>query len=276
MFKRFLLVISVLFPCLGVFSQTLTSTYVQLADSADYYISNKLWSDAERVIIKALKHEPANKSNYLLWSNLGIVRENEDNYEGAVEAYTIGLSSAPKSTVLLTNRARALLSLNHREEALDDLEKALAVDSTLQWQSKMRGVLLASLDEDAQALEALEKYTEKFGNDPLVLETMGDIYGGEGDFDMMIEYYKKSYETEQDSDLLQKMLLTAYAYGKLEDMSEILREGIKKFPRNGTLYLLRAMLNKASYQTDAYESDLKTALNLGVDRDLYDHLTQKR
>lgn len=276
MFKRFLLVISVLFSCLGVFSQTLTSTYVQLADSADYYISNKLWSDAERVIIKALKHEPANKSNYLLWSNLGIVRENEDNYEGALEAYTIGLSSAPKSTVLLTNRARALLSLNHREEALEDLEKALAVDSTLQWQSKMRGVLLASLDEDAQALEALEKYTEKFGNDPLVLETMGDIYGGEGDFDRMIEYYKKSYETEQDSDLLQKMLLTAYAYGKLEDMSEILREGIKKFPRNGTLYLLRAMLNKASYQTDAYESDLKTALNLGVDRDLYDHLTQKR
>lgn len=261
---------------MGVFSQTLTSTYVQLADSADYYISNKLWSDAEKVIIKALKHEPANKSNYLLWSNLGIVRENEDNYEGAVEAYTIGLSSAPKSTVLLTNRARALLSLNHREEALEDLEKALAVDSTLQWQSKMRGVLLASLDEDAQALEALEKYTEKFGNDPLVLETLGDIYGGEGDFDKMIEYYKKSYETEQDSDLLQKMLLTAYAYGKLEDMSEILREGIKKFPRNGTLYLLRAMLNKASYQTDAYESDLKTALNLGVDRDLYDHLTQKR
>lgn len=275
MFKRFVLIISVLFSCLGVFSQTLTSTYVQLADSADYYISNKLWSDAERVIIKALKHEPANKSNYLLWSNLGIVRENEDNYEGAVEAYTIGLSSAPKSTVLLTNRARALLSLNHREEALEDLEKALTVDSTLQWQSKMRGVLLASLDEDAQALEALEKYTENFGNDPLVLETMGDIYGREGDFDRMIEYYKKSYETEQDSDLLQKMLLTAYAYGMLEDMSEILREGIKKFPRNGTLYLLRAMLNKASYQTDAYESDLKTALNLGVDRDLYDHLTQK-
>ena len=276
MFKRFLLVITILFPCLGGFSQTLTSTYVQLADSADYYISNKLWSDAERVIIKALKHEPANKSNYLLWSNLGIVRENEDNYEGAVEAYTIGLSTAPKSTVLLTNRSRALMSLNHREEALEDLEKALAVDSTLQWQSKMRGVLLASLDEDAQALEALEKYTEKFGDDPLVLETMGDIYGGEGDFDKMTEYYKKSYETEQDSDLLQKMLLTAYAYGKLEDMSEILREGIKKFPRNGTLYLLRAMLNKASYQTDAYESDLKTALNLGVDRDLYDHLTQKR
>ena len=39
-------------------AQTLTATYVELADSADRYIRQERWADAERVIVKALRHEP--------------------------------------------------------------------------------------------------------------------------------------------------------------------------------------------------------------------------
>ena len=82
-------------------AQTLTATYVELADSADNYIKHERWADAERVIVKALRHEPANKSNYLLWSNLGTVRTNMGDYNGALQAFDIGLSSAPKEVIVI-------------------------------------------------------------------------------------------------------------------------------------------------------------------------------
>lgn len=273
-FKKIIIIFS-LFCALASGAQNFTATYVELADSADYYIDKKMWPEAEKVIIKALKHEPANKSNYLLWSNLGLVRENMALFPGAVEAYTVGLSSAPKSTVLLTNRARAFLAMDRPEEALEDLNAVISLDSTLQWPLKMRGLVLASLQRNSDALLTLKKYKEHFGHDAGVSEAMADIYAGQGDFENAISAYREAYETEEDQDLLVKMLLTAYSYGRIEEMSDEITTGIKKFPRNATLYLIRAVLNKSRYQTDAYESDLKTALNLGVDKELFNYITKK-
>lgn len=256
-------------------AQKLSENYIMLADSADYYIEKKMWTDAENAIIRALKLEPANKSNFLLWSNLGIVRENQNNYDGAIQAYTIGLSSAPKSTVLLTNRARAYLADNKPHQALDDLETTLQADSTLQWPLKMKGLILASLEDNDEALEVLGNYRNKYGKDSSVSEALGDIEARRGNCEASIAYYDEALENNDDADLLVKMLLTAYSYGKIEDMGQQISNGIRKYPRLGTLYLIRAMLHKANYQTDAYESDLKSAINFGVDKELYDFLTRK-
>ena len=87
--------------CAPMGAQTLTKRYVELADSADYYMKRDRWRDAERVIVTALRHEPANPSNWLLWSNLGVVRTHSDDYKGAMEAYDVGLASAPESAVSL-------------------------------------------------------------------------------------------------------------------------------------------------------------------------------
>lgn len=254
-------------------AQTLTATYVELADSADTYIARQQWADAERVIVKALRHEPANKSNFLLWSNLGIVRENQGNTDGAVEAYTIGLASAPKSTVLLTNRARAYLAGGHRSEAQSDLDAALATDSTLQWPRKMRGILRAGSGDRSGALTDLEYYEQKFGKDAIVSEALGDLTAAEGDVNGALAYYREAYKAEPDANLLSKAALTAYAFGRIEEMRDDIAEGIVRFPREGILYLMRAMIDKASYQTSAMESDLKMAKELGVDKTLYDTLT---
>lgn len=254
-------------------AQTLTSTYVELADSADRYIARERWADAERVIIKALRHEPANRSNWLLWSNLGIVREHREDWPGALEAYGIGLASAPRSTMLLTNRARAYLATGDLVSARDDLDAALDVDSTLQWPRKMRGITRASLGDLDGATADLEAYTARWGDDATVAETLGDIRNSRGDADGAIEDYRKAYSLGNDPATLDRLLLTAYLYGRLEQEEPTLTEGIKAHPRDATLYLMRAMLNKARYQTQAMEKDLATARELGIDPELYRRLT---
>lgn len=257
-------------------AQTMTSSYLQMADSADYYIRHKQWANAERVIIQALRYEPANKSNFILWSNLGIVRENLDDSDGAIEAYSIGLSTVPKSTVLLTNRARAYLTKGKSKEALEDLNLALSVDSMLQWPLKMSGILNAAEGKEEKALENFASYEKLYGEDATILETRGDIYASRAYTDMALDAYRKAYRLEPNVDVLSKLCITAYAFGRIDEIEEDLRQGMKDYPREGILYLIRALLNKSKYQTDAYESDLKTALNLGVDKNIYKQLTGKK
>lgn len=251
-------------------AQTLTATYVELADSADRYIRAERWTDAERVIVKALRHEPANRSNYLLWSNLGIVRTQMSDYDGALEAYEIGLASAPKSTMLLTNRARTYLAMDRRQEAVDDMTAALESDSTLQWPRKMRGLTLASLGKRDKAIADFDTYERKYGEDASIQEARGDLDVMAGNQEKAMEHYREAYRLEPDEDILCKTLTAALMFGKLEDMEEELAEGLRKYPRNGTLYAMRAALNKVRFQTDAMESDLKTAREYGADPVLLD------
>ncbi len=52
------------------------SRYIQLADSADYFIKKQNWSEAEKYTLAALRNRPADKLNYLLWSNIGQILTN--------------------------------------------------------------------------------------------------------------------------------------------------------------------------------------------------------
>lgn len=275
MIRKLITIIAISVCVLTMGAQTLTATYIELADSADRYIKTERWEDAERVIIKALRHEPANRSNYLLWSNLGIVRMNRGDYPGAKEAIDIGLASAPHSTTLLTNRAKVNMALNLRQEAIEDLDHVLELDSTLQWPMKMRGMLRAIVGETERAKIELTKYEDLYGKDATVSETLGDIYNAGGDYNEAIKRYKESYELDGEVATLDKMLLTAYYYGKLEEESKELDRGISRHPSEGLLYLLRAMLNKSRYQSIDMERDLKIANDLGVDPQIYKQIAGK-
>lgn len=251
-------------------AQTLTATYVELADSADRYIRSERWADAERVIVKALRHEPANKSNYLLWSNLGMVRHEQRNYEGAVMAYDIGLASAPRSTSLLSNRARTYLALGKRGEARADIEQALSLDSALQWPRKMRGILRSAEGDTVGAMRDFRIYLDRYPEDAAVDEAMGDIAARGGDIDRALELYSKAYKLEPDEEIIGKKLLTAYSYGRFDAMRKDLADAMKKYPRSGQLYLIRALYHKAMYQTEAMEQDIELARKFGVEQQTID------
>lgn len=274
--KRYLLTLIFCVCALVSGAQTLTSTYVALADSADRYIKAERWDDAERVIIKALRHEPANKSNYLLWSNLGTVRMSQENYDGALEAFGAGLASAPRSTTLLANRARALLAKGDAEGAMADLDLALDTDSTLQWPRKMRGLLRAAMGDSTGAENDFKVYGEHFGPDADVSEARGDIAAAKCEGEQATDLYLEAYELQPDAGLLAKAAMNAYMFGHIERMDAALNEGIRRFPDAGVLFLMHAMVHQAMYQPDAMESDLKRTHELGVDEELYQRLVRQR
>lgn len=247
-------------------AQTLTATYVALADSADHYIKHERWADAGRVIVEALKHEPANPSNYLLWNNLGIVRMETGDYEGAVQAYDIGLASAPKSTQLLSNRARTLLKFNHTDEALADLDKSLALDSTLQWPLRVRGIILLGKTKPEAALRDFNTYLRHYKEDATVMTARGDAWVLLNDYDKAMGDYRRAAELdEEDPEPTDKLLFLAYTRSALADEEKTLRAALRKWPKHGNFHLLLGALHRERYQNAEAEEDRKLALEYGAD-----------
>lgn len=261
-------------------AQTLTHRYLELADSADNYMKQELWADAERNIIAALRHEPANPSNWLLWSNLGVVRTHLDNYPGALEAYEIGMAGAPKSTVLLSNRAWTHLYYGHDKEALSDLNRTLQLDSLQAWPLKMRGLSRLAKHDTADAMADLQRSDSIAGGDAAVIAGIGDALIAMGHNDEAAAKYEASIKIQEDPEVYYKLLLiltTADSY--LRNATEVQERTVSalgKWPTHAGLHIVRAIQQKKNFQNDAAEHEKKLAIEYGADPHMIDLLINSK
>ncbi|MDE6006282.1 MAG: hypothetical protein K2G67_01880 [Muribaculaceae bacterium] len=253
-------------------AQTFTREYEALVDSAYDCIKTEKWAQAEEFLIKALRSEPANKSNYLLWANLGMTRNNKGDDKGALEAYDIGLAMAPKSTSLLIGRARTHIAMQRPEEALKDLDLALEVDSTLEKARKFRCFALVETGQIDVALKDINYYETIFGKDPFVSRIKADAHMALNDPEKATESLKDVYDLTHEREDALSLLSVIALYGNVEQYGGYINDLIKKFPNDGNMYLFRAALNKSRFQIESAESDLKRAESLGYDKSIKDIL----
>lgn len=75
---------------------------------------------AEQLFKKALKMEPNNARNALLFSNLGTVQKRLGKTDEAIESYTLALNIIPYSTTMLLNRAALYLEKDLLQKAYLD------------------------------------------------------------------------------------------------------------------------------------------------------------
>ena len=95
-------------------------TYNELVEKAmDYTLKDSL-VQAEQLFRQALKMEPGNARNALLFSNLGTVQKRMGKTDEAIESYTMALNITPYSTAMLLNRASLYLDKGLTDKAYLD------------------------------------------------------------------------------------------------------------------------------------------------------------
>lgn len=258
-------------------------TYFEYVDSADNLIKQEKWAQAENVVISALKSMPANKLNYLLWSNLGEIRIRQENTEGALEAFTIGLASSPNNTSLLIKRASAYLSINRVREGMEDIDNCLRIDSTLLWPLKMKGLLLLdncetndnfSKEKLSEKLHEAETYFMKLkkldSNSYEAYLGLGKIEAMRGNSVLAERYFRKSIELKPDNLTYFYLILLNIENNNPVQAKSDLSIALKRYPKDGNLFLLRAAINKITFQNEAALADKKIAINYGADPHLVD------
>lgn len=95
-------------------------SYNELVEEAMACVQKDSLARAEQLFREALKLDPANARNALLFSNLGTVLKRQGKTDEAIEAYTMALNITPYATAMLLNRAALYLEKGLTEKAYLD------------------------------------------------------------------------------------------------------------------------------------------------------------
>jgi tetratricopeptide (TPR) repeat protein len=109
-------------------SPVFAQTYQELSDRAIACTEQDSLAQAENYIRQALKLEPANPHNALLFSNLGTIQRRQRDYDQALESYTYALNIAPRAVPILLNRAALNLEMGRNEQARVDYSLVLDLE----------------------------------------------------------------------------------------------------------------------------------------------------
>lgn len=239
--------------------------YIALADSADMYIRNEKWDAAEQTIIKALRLEPANFSNSLLFSNLGIVRTNLGEYDSALEAFDLGLAIAPGSSVIRNNRAKTYIMMGDYDNALSDLDESLAIESNQEWPLQMRGKLRIRNNDLEGAVDDFNTLLKIYPKNYVAMEGLGNVEEARGNFPDALRYYDEAINLYDNPETRSARILVKINFDKFSEASSDIRESISRYPDYADFYIWRGYLHRLNYRNDEAQADKKIAIAKGAD-----------
>lgn len=242
------------------------SLYFKKIDEADKACAEGLWHEAENALVEALRAEPANPSNVLLISNLGIIRFNMGQDSLAIATLNDAHSMAPASVTILSNRAKVLAANGYDEESYLDYSRIIELDS-LEISARLPRCLYALRRHDFRTAKSDMEFMEQ--NFPGKIETEiagAAVRSGTGDFAGAIPYYSRILLERKDPEYYSGRAYCYLLTGSLQEASDDINSALAITPADGELYLYRAALNKMRYRPADAEADARKAVELGVDK----------
>ncbi|MDE5586640.1 MAG: tetratricopeptide repeat protein [Muribaculaceae bacterium] len=244
--------------------------YLELADSARYLIGKENWSEAARCIRDALRLEPANPGNPMLFSNLGLAAGMEGKFGEAMQCFEIALSRAPKSIPVLTSKAKIQLKASDTEGAGETIDTILKLDSLAEWPLLTRGLLRMRESDYKGAFDDFMRLTRHHTGNSWGPGGLAKCMEMQGYPSEAAGYYADAIERTEpgDDDRVEFQLGLIENLGHLGKLSEALetaKEAIKESPHDGRLYLLRGWIKKQLLLYREAEEDKNLAIGYGVD-----------
>ena len=245
---RIIIVLLFCFPAV-----TFAQTYQQLSERAIECIEKDSLPQAEELLLQALKLEPKNAKNALLFSNLGLVQRRLGEFDKALESYSFALNFAPLAVPILLDRAAIYMEMGKTDRAYTDYCQVL--------------------DEDKQNKEALlmRAYIYVLRRDyPATLEQK------EGKFREALEILNKMLAATPEDATLYIARADVEREMKHEDLALVdLEEAIRLDAASADAYLLRGNIYLAQKKKGLAKADFEKAISLGVPpADLHEQLRQ--
>lgn len=201
-------------------------------------LQSKTAQQAKAYILQALKLEPSNPHNALLFSNLGTIQRRQRDYEQALQSYTFALNMAPRAVTILLNRATLYLELGKDDLARVDYSLVLDIEADNQEALLMRAYIYR---QKRDYKSARVDYEQLLKLNPL-------SYNGRLGLSMLEQ---KEGKNEQALALLNQMIAD-----KMDGTTAIAPS------LQAVLYVARAGVEQSMQHTDLALIDLEEAIRL--------------
>lgn len=272
--ERLLLIFLFTFFSLSLSAQS----YQELSGRAVDCIEKDSLAEAEKLLTEALKLEPKNPHNALLFSNLGLVQRRLGRYEEAVDSYSYALNIAPLAVPILLNRAALYLELGLQDKAYVDYCQVMDVDKTNAEALLMRAyiyvmrrdVKAARLDYDRLLELDPQSYSGRLG--------LATLEQKEGRYRESLDLLNKLIAENPGDAILLVARADVERDMNHEDLALIdLEEAIRLAPSSTEAYLLRGDIYLAQKKKGLAKFDFEKAISLGVSpSELHEQLKQCR
>lgn len=204
-------------------------TYREVSDRAVACIAQDSLEQAETLLLQALKLDPKNPHNALLFSNLGLVQRRLGRYDDALESYSFALNIAPLAVPILLDRAAIYMEKGMTDRAYLDY---------------------------CQVLDKDKVSTEAFLMRAYIYTVRRDYKAAHMDYDRLLEH-----EPGNESGRLGLATLEQKE-GRFRESLEILNKLLVEKPEEATYYVARAGVEQEMGHVELALVDLETAIRL--------------
>lgn len=238
--------------------------YVILVGEADTAIADGDYPTAIQRLLDAMAVDPERETNVLVLSNLAMLYSYTDQDSLALVKLDRLIERAPRMVTALNNRGHLLLKTGNDIAAYDDFERVIGIDSLNLDARYYHGMIalyggrrdIAETDFEVLRTEA-----------PKSLDTaaaLGLLYSMTGrDLDAL-PYLRRLVEETPSPEYYSALSGALLHLQRLNEASEIIAEGLRRYSRDPELYYYRAWLNRDRYRLDDARSDAKKAIEYGA------------
>lgn len=263
--KIFHLCIAMMLACLQLSAQTYDELITRAMDAVE---KDSLYQ-AEVFFKKALKLEPANMRNALLFSNLGTIQRRMGKNKEALESYSLALNLTPYSVTMLLNRASLYLDMDYLDKAYLDYCTVIDLDAKNQEALQFRAYIYMRRRQYQEAKNDYQSLLEVIPDDKtarigiaMVNQKMLRYRDSLEEFNRLIVDYPK------DASLLKARAELEVDMSSLEMALLDLESAAKLTPDDADIYVMCGEIYLAQgRKREAYRA-FEKAIELGVPRPL--------
>lgn len=250
-----------------------SQTYQELSERAVAATEQDSLELSKQYIGQAMRTEPANPHNALLYSNLGTIQRRQHQYEQALESYTMALNIAPRAVPILMNRAALYLELGKGELARIDYSLVLDLEKDNQEALLMRAYIYMNRRDYKFAradYEHLLKLAPQSYNGRLGLAT---LERKEGKYDAALVLLNAMLAGQEEATGLsasQRAVLYVARAGVEQEMKHTdlalldLEEAVRLDASQPEAYLMRGQIYLSQKKKNLARRDFEKAVSLGI------------
>lgn len=260
-----------------MYAQQKSPDYYELVDKSAKFIDDNRLDSAALTLQQALKLEPTNINNPMLFLNLGIIQRQLRLSNDAYVSFTAALSNSSEPELVLHNRASLLCDLNRFDEAMDDYSAIIRIDPNNAEAYYRRGLIYLEANDRVNAERDFESCEELDTEDifaklskALLLKLEDDWEGAENIYTSIINSDVKKINAYY--------LNRAECYvntGKYSLAAADLRTIETAEANNPYLYILRGRVRLNQFDPFAARGDFEKAKKLGYDVELANKWIEK-
>lgn len=242
-------------------------SYNEIVEQAMNCVKKDSLAQAEQLFRKALKLDPNNARNALLFSNLGTVQKRQGKIDEAIESYTLALNIIPYSTAMLLNRAALYLEKNLTQKAYLDYCNVIDLLPKNQEARLFRAYIYMQRREYKEARVDYNVVLEQDVKNKTARIGLVMLDEKEGRFQSAMDAMNRLVsEYPRDVSVLKMRANMEWEHGQLDAALYDLDEVLKIDARDASSYVMKGDIyleqKKKSDAREAYEK----AIDLGVSR----------